>query len=182
MKIRFENILFCLLILIYCFISPVFAEGIEVVRDTSTTEPIPDSEFTVTLKISGTDVAGIVEYIPEGFTYVGSEHPEDQVSQYGQNIIFSVIGETDISYQVRAPSSGKGSFTGVWYDPIDEMEGTIVDTEVSVNSEIHSTQSSVNILSSEEKTLDEEIETAPFAGLTASIAILIVTGYYLRRH
>lgn len=182
MKIRFEKIVFCLLILIYCFISPVVADGAEIVRDASTTEPGSDSEFTITLKISGTDVAGIVEYIPEGFTYVGSEHPEDQVSQSGQNIIFSVIGETEINYQVMAPSSGEGLFTGVWYDPMGEVEGAIADTEVSVNSEIHSTQSSVNILSSEEETQDEKTETTPFVGLTASIAILIVTGHYLRRH
>ncbi|TQD25916.1 hypothetical protein [Methanolobus vulcani] len=182
MKVRFERILFCLLILTVCLISPAFAVETNVVRDISTPESSSDSEFTVTLKISGTDVVGIVESIPEGFSYVGSKHPEDQVSQSGQNLIFSVIGETEINYQVKASSTGEGSFTGVWYNPISETEGTILDTDVSVNSNIQATQSSVNILSSEEGSQDAETKTTPFVGLAMSVAIIAVTGCYVRRH
>jgi hypothetical protein len=182
MKIRFSRILFCLLILTVCLISPVIAEETKIIRDIPESEPNADSEFTVTLYISGTDVAGIVENIPEGFTYLGSNHPEDQISQYGQSIIFSVIGETEINYQIKAPSAGKGSFTGIWYDPINETEGTIADTDVSVNSNIQATQNSVDTSSSEDEAPDTETKSTPFAGAALSAAIIAVTGYYLRKH
>jgi uncharacterized membrane protein len=183
MKIRLERILLCLLILTVCFSSPALAGGTKIVREISTSEPNSNSEFTVTLKISGTNVAGIVEYIPEGFSYIESNHPKDQISRLGQSVIFSVIGESEINYQVKGPSAGEGSFKGIWYDPINETEGVIADTDVSFNAEMHVTQSSVDILSSGEKSQkNTEAKSAPFAGLTVSFATIVIAGYYLRRH
>lgn len=182
MKIRSEKILLYLLILSICFSSTAFAGETNIVRDVSTLEPNSDSEFTVTLKISGTDAAGIIENIPEGFSYIGSDHPEIQIRQSGSRITFSVIGETEISYQVKAPASGEGTFRGVWYNPINETEGIIVDTNVSVNDKIHTTQNSVNALASENGSQDTETKSSPFAGIGLSVVVIALTGCYLRGH
>lgn len=109
------------------------AEEAEVVRSFSTTSPSPDSELTVTLSISGIRVGFIDETIPDGFTFI--EHPSDY--QYcevsGQRIAFAVVDEiTEIQYKVVAPSSGEGTFSGFWEDFVDKMNGTIINTSVTV--------------------------------------------------
>jgi PGF-pre-PGF domain-containing protein len=113
--------------------SPVMAEEAEVVRSFSTTSPSPDSELTVALSISGIRVGFIDETIPDGFAF--TEHPSDH--QYyeisGQRIAFAVVDEiTEIKYKVVAPSSGGGTFSGVWEDFLNETNGTVTNTSISV--------------------------------------------------
>ena len=116
--------------------SPIVAGEAEVVRSLSTTSPSPGDEFTVTLSISGIQIGGIVETIPDGFTF--PEHPSDY--QYyeisGQKIAFAVIDETaEIKYKVEAPSSGEGTFSGFWEDFLNEINGTIANTCISVEDD-----------------------------------------------
>jgi PGF-pre-PGF domain-containing protein len=106
--------------------------------------PAADEEFEVTLKISYSElplVVGIVETIPEGFSFVSTTHPSDQYEVSGQKVAFAVINETEITYKVKAPSSGDGTFTGEWVDLLvltTELEEgkerweTIADTIVIV--------------------------------------------------
>jgi PGF-pre-PGF domain-containing protein len=113
--------------------SPVMAEETEVARSFSTTSPGPDSEFTVTLSISDIQVGFIDETIPHGFAF--TEHPSDH--QYyevsGQRIAFAVVDDiTEIRYKVVAPSSGGGTFSGVWEDFLNETNGTVTSTSISV--------------------------------------------------
>ena len=113
--------------------SPVVAEEAKVVRDLSTTSPCPDSEFTVTLSISDIQVGFIDEIIPNGFAFTA--HPSDY--QYyevsGQRIAFAVVDETtEIRYKVVAPSSGDGTFSGVWEDLSNKINGTITSNSISV--------------------------------------------------
>jgi hypothetical protein len=113
--------------------SPVMAEETEVARSFSTTSPGPNSEFTVTLSISDIQVGFIDETIPNDFAF--TEHPSDY--QYyevsGQRIAFAVVDEiTEIRYKVVAPSSGDGTFSGVWEDLSNKINGTITSNSISV--------------------------------------------------
>lgn len=144
----------------------------KIIRTLSITEPAADSEFAVTLNISGTDVAGIVECIPEGFSYIGTSHPETQTSQSKQKIVFSIIGETEITYRVKAPLSGGGTFTGTWYDLLDKTEGTIANTDVTVKSNSPS--------KSEAQTQEPESKNTPFLSTVVVIATIGLSAYCLR--
>lgn len=110
---------------------PVAAEGAEVVRSLSTTSPSIGDEFTVTLSISGIPVGGIIETIPDGFTF--PEYPSEY--QYyavsGQRIAFTVleIDEMEIKYKVAASSSDIGTFSGFWEDFLNKINGTVQDAD-----------------------------------------------------
>ena len=88
--------------------------------------PAADEEFEVTLRISYSElplVVGIVEAIPEDFTFVSCPTlPDEQYDVSGQKVAFTVICEEseaeikEIKYIVKAPSSGDGTFTGEWVD------------------------------------------------------------------
>ena len=80
--------------------------------------PGAGEEFVVKLTISGELplVVGIVETIPDGFSFVCTTHPANDYRVSGQKISFAAIDVTPIEYTVRAPSSGDGTFTGEWVD------------------------------------------------------------------
>jgi hypothetical protein len=90
--------------------------------------PAPGAEFEVKLTITGELplIVGIVETIPEGFSFVSTTCEDYEVS--GQKIAFAVLDETEITYWVKAPSSGEGLFTGTWIDMLSDSEGSITDT------------------------------------------------------
>lgn len=110
------------------------AEESTVTRSLSTSTPNGNSIFNVTLQISNLQVGGIVEVLPDGFSYVSTTHPAAQVEQSGQNLVFSVIEETEISYLVRAPSSGSGTFTGKWDNSLAGSDGQISASSVTVKT------------------------------------------------
>lgn len=112
--------------------APVVAEE-KVTRSVSRTNPAPNEEFDVTLVVDF-QIGGIVETIPDGFTFVSTTHPPEQYSVSGQNIRFVVINEPEIQYSVKAHSSGSGTFKGLWEDVLNEIKGTLADTNVAVNS------------------------------------------------
>ncbi|MDI6639348.1 MAG: PGF-CTERM sorting domain-containing protein [Methanocellales archaeon] len=117
---------------LFALATPVMAEEISVTRSFSTTSPSPNSEFDVMLTIYCLNIGGIVETLPDGFTYVSTTYPSDQVSVSGQKIAFAVINEKEIRYRVKAPSSGSGMFTGIWEDLLSGTDGTIKYNSVSV--------------------------------------------------
>jgi|GEM_PF-1635907 len=112
--------------------APVVAEE-KVTRRVSTTNPSPNEDFDVTLT-SGFQIGGIVETIPDDFSFVSTAHPPEQYNVSGQNIRFVVINEPEIKYTVKAPSSGSGTFRGVWEDVLSATNGTLADTNVTVKS------------------------------------------------
>ena len=105
-----------------------------VTRTPSTTTPTPDSTFEVMLNIAGLQIGGVVETIPDGFAFISTTHPSNQTYVSGQKVVFTVVNETSIRYEVRAPSEGSGTFSGTWYDALNEMEGNIDSTSVSVSA------------------------------------------------
>jgi Ca2+/H+ antiporter len=52
--------------------APTMAEEISITKGLSITTPSPNSEFDVTLTISGLQIGGIAEAIPDGFAYVST--------------------------------------------------------------------------------------------------------------
>jgi len=115
-------------------IATVKATDTTVTRIVSTTNPTPSSTFDVTLNITGLQVGGIVETIPDGFSFVNTAHPSNQTYVSGHKVVFVVINETSIEYKVRAPPDGSGTFSGTWYDALNEKEGNSGSTSVSVSS------------------------------------------------
>ena len=104
-----------------------------VTRTPSMTTPTPDSTFEVMLNIAGLQIGGVVETIPDGFAFISTTHPSNQTYVSGQKVVFTVVNETSIRYEVRAPSEGSGTFSGTWYDALNEMEGNVDSTSVSVS-------------------------------------------------
>lgn len=94
----------------------------------------PDSTFDVMLNITGLQIGGIVETIPDGFVVIRTTHPPHQTYIAEQKVLFAVVNETAITYAVRAVSGGSGTFRGTWYDTLTETEGEINDTSVSIRS------------------------------------------------
>ncbi|MDD4254851.1 MAG: PGF-pre-PGF domain-containing protein [Methanofollis sp.] len=119
------------LVLLFALTEPAFAAGAEVSRSIGDM-PHSYQSFDVVLTISGLEAGGIVETLPAGFTYAGSSLSDDQVKVSGRNVIFSVINTDEITYTVKAPSSGTGVFNGVWYDPLAKVNGSIGETPVIV--------------------------------------------------
>ena len=103
-----------------------------VTRTPSTTNPTPGSTFEVMLNIAGLQIGGVVETIPDGFAFISTTHPSNQTYVSGQKVLFTVVNETSIRYEVRAPSEGSGTFNGTWYDALNDKEGDIERTDVSV--------------------------------------------------
>ena len=72
-------------------------------------------EVVVTVTASGYGpFGGVMETLPAGFSYVSSSLPDDSVTVNGQEVTFNLLGETDFTYTVAAPSAeGSYSFSGV---------------------------------------------------------------------
>ena len=65
----------------------------------------PGVEATVTIDVAGASVGQVVETLPEGFGYVsGSVSPSSVgVEEMGQNITFTLLGQSSFSYRVTTP-------------------------------------------------------------------------------
>lgn len=125
-----ENRLFCLALLL--MIIPVVACGTPVTRSLSTAEPGAGEVFTVSLSIEGMNLGGVVETLPDGYLFAGTDHPDDRVLVRGQKVAFAVMNETAITYSVQAPASGSGAITGEWENFIAESHGQVPASSVAV--------------------------------------------------
>jgi hypothetical protein len=117
----------------FCVV-PVWAGDVAVSREIDPSSVPVGGETRVTLSISGMSAGGIVETIPEGFTFLKTSYPADNYRISGQKLTFAVIGETEITYQVRAEGEGARTFTGTWNDAVSKKEGTIPPTTVNGGS------------------------------------------------
>jgi hypothetical protein len=111
------NRLFCLALLL--MVVPVAACGTPVIRSLSTAEPGAGEVFTVSLAVEGMTLGGVVETLPDGYTFAGTDHPDDRVLVRGQ--------------RVQAPASGSGDIIGTWEDFIAESHGEIPPSRVAVD-------------------------------------------------
>jgi len=117
----------------FCVV-PAWAGDVTVSRDIDPPSVSAGGEVLVTLSIDGMSAGGIVETIPEGFSFVETSHQADKYRISGQKLSFAVIGESEITYRVRAETAGPRTFTGTWNDAVSKKEGTIPQTAVNGGS------------------------------------------------
>ncbi|MDN5339265.1 MAG: hypothetical protein PWQ30_374 [Euryarchaeota archaeon] len=158
------NRLFCILLL--SLFIPAAVCGASVTRTLSTTEPGVGEVFVVSLSTDGIDLGGVVETLPAGYAFAGTDHPDDRVLVRGQKIGFAVMNETRITYTVTAPTSGSGDITGTWEDFLGETNGEIAPSHVAVDGIETDPEKSA------EKPAAQEA-ASPFAVLAAVAALLI---------
>ena len=153
-------------LLLLALLIPAVVCGAPVIRTLSTTEPGAGEVVTVSLSIDGIALGGVVETLPAGYAFAGTDHPADRVAVRGQSIGFVVMNETDITYQVQAPASGSGDIAGVWEDFLGEADGEIAASHVAVDG-IETVAESAG-----ERPPTQEA-ASPFAVLAAAAALLI---------
>jgi len=118
---------------IFLLFSPVNAADPTIIRTALPATPQAGESVNVTLTIPPGFFGGIIEQIPEGFTFVGTTHPHDGVRQSGQTVIFALTGENTVQYTIQAPASGCGVIEGEWENVGLETNGTIQATVIAVN-------------------------------------------------
>lgn len=124
----------CIFILAALCVVPVWANDAAVSREVDRSSVPVGGEVLVTLSIDDLGVGGVVETIPEGFAFLKTSYPAEDYSVSGQKLVFAVIDEREITYQVRAETAGSWTFAGRWIDAVDKTEGAISPTAVTVGS------------------------------------------------
>ena len=106
-------------------------------RSFSSASVTPSGTIGITISASKYGLGGlVVETLPEGFAYVATaDLPASQVMESGQDITFTLIGETEFSYTATAPTTtGVYTFSGFLRN-IDKEDVRIVgDTDLSVRT------------------------------------------------
>ena len=105
-------------------------------RSFDTTSVDPGAQVVVTITASDYGQAGgVTEALPAGFSYVSSSLDASQVNVSGQNVRFTLQGDTSFTYTVTASSTpGPHTFSGTLRDS-DRNDHTVGgDTSVTVNT------------------------------------------------
>ena len=97
---------------------PVDATSHSAVRSFSAPWVLPGGRLEVTIAVSDYGGFGqVVETLPQGFSYEGSDLSEAAVAVEGQTVAFTLLGDERFTYAVAAPSAeGPHSFSGVLLD------------------------------------------------------------------
>ena len=88
------------------------------VRSFSAPWVVPGGQLEVTIVVSDYGSIGqVMETLPEGFSYEGSDLSEAAVAAEGQTVAFTLLGDERFTYRVAAPSAeGSYSLSGVLLD------------------------------------------------------------------
>ena len=154
------------------------ARAADTPRTLSTTNPAPGSTFDVMLNLTGFQIGGVVETIPDGFTFIRTTHLSNRTYMSGQKVVFVVINETSLKYNVRAPLEGSGTFSGTWYDALNGTTGDINGTDVSVRIAVTPTPSA---MPSPSPTPTPSPSTPGFKVVFALMGLLVYPLLFLRR-
>ena len=107
--------------------TPVDATSHSAVRSFSAPWVLPGGRLEVTIAVSDYGGFGqVVETLPSGFSYEGSDLSEAAVAVEGQTVAFTLLGDERFTYTVAAPSAeGSHSFAGVLLDShrVDQAVG-----------------------------------------------------------
>lgn len=169
------NRLLCIALLI--MVVPVAASGTAVTRALSTAEPGAGETFTVSLSIEGMALGGVVETLPAGYAFAGTDLPDDRVLVREQKIAFAVMNDTRITYSVRAPASGSGDITGRWEDFLGESDGQVAASHVAADG----IEAPVESGGGDPVPPAAQETGSPFAVLAAVAALLLASGRGGRR-
>ena len=95
--------------------APVEATSHSAVRSFAAPWILPDGWIEVTIAVSDYGPFGqVVETLPSGFNYEGSDLSEAAVTVEGQTVAFTLLEDERFTYTVAAPSAeGSYSFSGV---------------------------------------------------------------------
>lgn len=118
-------------ICIAVFCIPAGAANEQIARSVSPGSPAAGSIVTVTMVLPPSFFGGIIETLPDGFTYIDTTHPEDATRKEGQIVIFAITGEDEITYTVKMPDNGCGYLNGKWENVGTGEKGTIPATLLS---------------------------------------------------
>lgn len=128
MNKRHKIILVVLAIIIFVIstssVAAIKATDTRVTRTLSTTNPNAGAILEVTLNITGLQIGGIVETIPDGFKYVGTDYTSNRTSVSDNKVAFVIINTTRLSYRVKA-LYGRGNFSGIWEDYLKTDSGKV---------------------------------------------------------
>ena len=99
-------------------ISMVSASGAMATRSFSTPAVAAGGQLVVTIEANNFgSFGGVTETLPTGFSYVASSLPVDLVVATGQEVRFTLFGESNFTYTVTASNTaGSYSFSGVLKD------------------------------------------------------------------
>ncbi len=97
------------------------------------------SDFNVVIKVSGYGQMGqVLETLPAGFSLSSSTLDPMQVGVSGNRVNFTLIGGTDFTYTVHAPTAaGTYSFNGILKDENKNPVTVSGDTQIAVISSSH---------------------------------------------
>jgi len=84
----------------------------------------------VTLTFQDFNTGGVIEHLPQGVIYLGSTLPEERVLYSDNDLIFTVIKDTEIQYRITIPDSGLPSISGHWEDITQNLKGQVRSTSV----------------------------------------------------
>jgi len=128
-RYRILGMAICCILLLF---TPVIAADPGIERTLTPVSPNPGELVNVTILVPPAFFGGIIEQLPDGFTFGSTSHPQAGVQQSGNTIIFAVTGENIIRYTIRAPVSGCGEITGRWENVGTKATGTVPSTVISV--------------------------------------------------
>ena len=113
---------------------PVEATSHSSVRSFSAPWVLPGGTLEVTITAAGYGGLGqVVETLPAGFSYQGSDLSEFAVAVDGQTIAFTLLADERFTYTVAAPSTaGVYSFSGVLRDVNKAEEAVAGDSSIRV--------------------------------------------------
>ena len=116
---------------------PVDATSHSAVRSFSAPWVLPDGRLEVTIAVSDYGGFGqVVETLPSGFSYEGSDLSEAAVAVEGQTVAFTLLGDERFTYTVAAPSAeGPHSFSGVLLDSHRVEQAVGGDSSIRVGPE-----------------------------------------------
>ena len=117
--------------------APVEATSHSAVRSFSAPWVLPGGRLEVTIAVSDYGPFGqVVETLPEGFSYEGSDLSEAAVAVEGQTVAFTLLGDERFTYTVAAPSAeGSYSFSGVLLDANKVEQAVGGDSSIRVGPE-----------------------------------------------
>ena len=107
------------------------------VRSFSAPWVLPGGRLEVTIAVSDYGGFGqVVETLPSGFSYEGSNLSEAAVAVDGQTVAFTLLGDERFTYTVAAPSAeGPHSFSGVLLDSHRIEQAVGGDSSIRVGPE-----------------------------------------------
>ena len=107
--------------------APVEATSHGAVRSFSASSVLPGGQLEVVMILTGYGGLGqVVETLPAGFAYAGSDLSESQVAVVGQTVTFTLLGEETFTYAVTAPAAeGSYVFSGIIKD-VNKVEASVV--------------------------------------------------------